>query len=1122
MVDVIISHEEVLKTLKKSYEEVSDGEFIVARTPVWDQGLKLVVRKIEDKSEIKQLEEEIKKEQAEVEKDIKKFAVIFYDNHIIFMTAKGLDVEKLRKDLSKISPAFIKKYKKFLKNPGDPAVWEELFDRSDIIEEFYRLYIKAREKILENVDGIYDDKKKEEFADNLLMQLLIIWYLQEKGFLNGDTGYLVNRFKDYRDRGFDSYYKFLKELFEVMMSEPNDGIYHVDDRFGKIVVTGPAPFLNGEFEDATLPDDVFCVDGKTDELKRIEPKKANNVPILNLFESRDWTEGNIDEFVLGAIFEKLMTAEDRKEKGAFYTPEPITEYICNNTIKPYLVDRINEEKGTDYESLEEFFEKDGSEEHWEFLFNLMQDLRILDPAVGSGHFLETAINVLVEIYEKIIEKANNLGFSYDKFTITSANEKGELVKKSLLAIEDEEERKLKLKFHIILSRNIYGVDILPSAIRVARARMFMSLAKHFNVRKGTHIRFPNVHFNLRVGNSLIGFANRDAFENVSRQMTLEGFFTDKGEKLDLELKGDLRDYIMKMDAVLETRANPLFDEVKSFYSQELNQQRLLKVLGLRSDLIKIMLASLNTDYAVKLKKFIDDLTKRFNLRLNKEFLNYLESKGVEISEDQLEKIGFFHWIMEFSEVFLDMVGFDVVVGNPPYGFRRALSKFEKNLLRKIGFQFSSGDMAEVFTKRSLYFTKQSGYFSFIIPKKSIYGDSWSNLRKFLRKYYLISIADAGKAFEQVKLEMAIFILKKVEKRNLKLKSAYYSKEIKVIEDIGEFVDSNDDEQPFYIYSTGVLNTIYEFIKHFPKVGDMDLIIKIGQSNITDLMNSEKIHQKDVPILKGDDIGRYKIKNIHYLPFAKVECNYLRPKLIFQKIIAHIQNPVPHIELMGVYDSNGIFTLHDTSVMYYKRNYIGGEFSLASLLGLLNSSFASWFYYNYTYNRAIRTMDFIDYYAKQLPTPKELTKSSVVANLAIYLSILSQSSQDYLKDPLDRLLDCVIYEFYFKQKFIEDSKKALEEGRELIYPHLENGPFLIDLIAEYLKSVEYDRWYKLYWKKQIDEKLTKEEEEELEKLEKENLGTIQEVYESIKQDTEIIGLIERIRSHEWVKVIEGGN
>ena len=678
-----ISYDGLIKSLKKNFDEVSEGEFVVVREDVWGQGWKLVVREIDSREEIKKLEDEMKKEQSEAERDIKKFAVLFYDNQVIFMIARSvgigeIKVDKLRKDLSKVSPAFIKKYKKFLKNPGDLAVWDELFDRTDIIEEFYKLYIKAREKILEKVDGIYDDRQKEEFADNLLMQLLIIWYLQERGFLDGDTAYLVNCFKDYRERGFDSYYSFLKELFKVMMREPNDGIYHVDDRFGRIVVTGPAPFLNGEFEDAKLPDDVFYVDGLTDELKKVQPKKAKDVPVLNLFESRDWTEeertekgwirSNIDEYVLGAIFEKLMTAEDRKEKGAYYTPEPITEYICNNTIKPYLVNRINEKFGTDYENLEEFFEKDESEEHYAFLFNEMQNLRILDPAVGSGHFLETAINVLVKIYEKIFEKARELSFSYDKFTILSADEKGELVKEPLVTIEDEEERRLKVKFHIIISRNLYGVDILPSAIRVAKARMFMSLAKHFNAKKGTHIRFPNVHFNLRVGNSLVGFADISLFERAAeKQATLTDFFADEdGEPLNIELDKGLADYIKRMDNAINTKAYALFAEVRDHFGQKLTRERLEKVLRLRSDLIKILLVSLNTDYAIKLKKLIDDITRRFNLRLNKEFVKHLAGKGVKISEKELEEIGFFHWVMEFSEVFLERGGFDVVIGNPPY------------------------------------------------------------------------------------------------------------------------------------------------------------------------------------------------------------------------------------------------------------------------------------------------------------------------------------------------------------------------------------------------------------------------------------------------------------------------
>ncbi len=121
-----------------------------------------------------------------------------------------------------------------------------------------------------------------------------------------------------------------------------------------------------------------------------------------------------------------------------------------------------------------------------------------------------------------------------------------------------------------------------------------------------------------------------------------------------------------MDNAINTKAYALFAEVRDHFGQKLTRERLEKVLRLRSDLIKILLVSLNTDYAIKLKKLIDDITRRFNLRLNKEFVKHLAGKGVKISEKELEEIGFFHWVMEFSEVFLERGGFDVVIGNPPY------------------------------------------------------------------------------------------------------------------------------------------------------------------------------------------------------------------------------------------------------------------------------------------------------------------------------------------------------------------------------------------------------------------------------------------------------------------------
>jgi len=848
---------------KKGYREIREGEFIVNEDEEFEIADVLVVKKGQNyKEDLSKLKKEIEESASIVEGERKEYGILFVNNYVIFLrrVTDGLrsKVVILRKSLDKISPAFEKKFKKLLKDIGNWQYWNELFDRSDVIEEFYKLYIKARENLLKNIKGIADDKRKEEFADDLLMQLLIIWYLQEKGFLNNDPRYLVTKFKEYKELGFDSYYEFLRELFKAMMSEPNDGIYYKDDKFGRIVVTGPAPFLNGDFEDVEIPDYVFYVEGKTDLLKRVDPKnvKPSDVPILNLFESRDWTEGNIDEFVLGAIFEKLMTAEDRKEKGAYYTPEPITEYICNNTIKPYLVDRINEKFGTKYESLDEFFEKDTNEERYAFLFNEMQNIKILDPACGSGHFLETAINVLVEIYEKIWERARELGFSYENFVILTANEKGEIIKEPLLTIDDENERILKLKFHIIISRNLYGVDILPSAIKVARARLFLSLAKHFDARKGTHIRFPNVHFNLRVGNSLIGFADLNAFEKIEGQATLEQFFAgEDGEPLSIELDKELEDYIKKMDKVIGTNAYALLAEVRDHFGQKLTQDRLKKVLRLRSDLIKILLVSLNTDYAIRLKKLIDEITDRFNQRLNKEYISYiLAKKKLKVNEDKLKEIGYFHWIMEFSEVFLEKGGFDIVVGNPPY--------VELNEIDYAEFlEEDVRNLYDAFIRLSINLLKQRGMFGFIHANSAYCQPKFKKLRDFLYKnandFIIINFAIRPQpVFKGVMQRTAITICRKDPSEPKRVKTSRY---IRLTEENRNVILRNP---PIYDSS----KFAFQFEDFIPKIGN-EIDYRIFSKLFSNPMKLEDIidDKKGVPIYYHDSGESYWTKALNYEP-----------------------------------------------------------------------------------------------------------------------------------------------------------------------------------------------------------------------------------------------------------------
>jgi len=448
------------------------------------------------------------------------------------------------RSLNKINESFINKIKKAVTKPSESS-FHELFDRKDVIEDFYELFNKTREYLVENIKGIAEEDKRIEFADDFLMQMMTLWYLQARGFFNNDEQYLITKFHELSQRsltgkGFGSYKEFLEYFFKKISDNETEQ-YYEDDLLGRVVVIGPAIFIgtDEEFEIVDIPDKCFYQENITEDLINKNPNHIKTgIPILNLFESRDWIDGDIDEYVLGALYEKLITEDRRKETGSYYTPEEITSYIAWNTIEPYLLRKVDK----DYKSIDDLIE-DADPETLRDLFTHLKDIKILDPAVGSGHFLESAVDVLVEIYQKLRDKAKKIGLK--GFEIVVTDENGELRRIDLLDI-DNDRFNLYLKFFIILSRNIYGVDINSSALKVARARFFLSMAKHFRPSKDDSdifVRFPNVHFNLREGNSLIGYDSigKDSVDlfSFSRPLgTDKGYIADKINILD-----DLREYL---------------------------------------------------------------------------------------------------------------------------------------------------------------------------------------------------------------------------------------------------------------------------------------------------------------------------------------------------------------------------------------------------------------------------------------------------------------------------------------------------------------------------------------------------------------------------------------------------
>jgi len=694
---------------------------------------------------------------------VPRIAIVFYDDHLLIKDYRDSNKPIITKTINKLQKAFLTKLKRALADPKKENL-DKLFDRSDVIEEFYILFKKAREFILQNLSGISGEEKREEFVDNFMMQMLTLWYLQERGFFNEDKRYFITKFtelkqKDFFNR-FKSYYEFLIYLFDKI-SDNLDSQYHSEPILGKVVVVGPAVFINGYNSKAiSIADRCFYKEGMTEYLINTPAKKVTrDVPLLNLFESRDWTEGNIDEFVLGAIYEKLITYMERKKLGAYYTPEAITCYICKNTIEPYLVDKVNEYFGKQFKNIDHIIESN-DKDILLYLFEQLKEIKILDPAVGSAHFLESAINVLVEIYAKIWQKAKDLGIK-EGLNITIANEKGNIEEKSLLEV-DEETFQLYVKFFIILSRNVYGVDINPSAIKIAKARLFLTLAKHFRAgsERDIFIRFPNVHFNLREGNSLIGYTK---FEEAKlEQAKLDLFIRDEqavyvAEKI--RVVTDLKPYLQKVAPALKIDGN-LLSEVEELneilLKRKINKQDFERILRTKEKLIRILIASLNSRYAIPLNDLLTNITNLFNQKLDEKFA---EEYSVQVNE--LKKIKTFHWIFEFPEVFAVRKGFDVIIGNPPYG--NVLTPTEKRITSAIHADYN--EVAADFIDLSIRLLRYAGRLGMVttiaIMKNSRLGSLHRKLEKNLKDVKIASFARRPtKIFENAEINVALIIAAK--------------------------------------------------------------------------------------------------------------------------------------------------------------------------------------------------------------------------------------------------------------------------------------------------------------------------------------------------------------------------
>ncbi|RVZ48595.1 class I SAM-dependent DNA methyltransferase [Helicobacter pylori] len=483
----------------------------------------------------------------------------------------------------------------------------------------------------------------------------------------------------------------------------------------------------------------------------------------------------INPSVLGLVFEKL----NGYKEGSFYTPSFITSYMCKESITKIVLDKFNATYQWDCENLKalrEKIDKNFSNEKAKEYLNTLLTLRICDPAVGSGHFLVSALNemvwvayklgLIVSLYRHKLRLENDEIIIHTpedkvfKYTIPhSENDPHHHIQKELFELKKD-----------IIENCLFGVDINPNSCEITKLRLWIELLKYsyyiFEEGKNTNNleTLPNIDINIKCGNSLISRFN----------------LNDDLKKIP-NIKKKIQEY---KDLVAQYKdPNPLYplnkqDLINKIQDLKNTFSLTLKDPKTKAELEKAIEKHITkyNDFALDDKSLLDGLnyfipslfgTPKLSPKEEEEaFASYGRIRALRKKLDDALSGGEYHnafeWRFEFPEVLDDegdFLGFDCIIGNPPY-IRQEHIKDLKPLLQKQyqDFYNSSSDIYTYFFALSYHLLKEKGFNAFITSNKYARAKYGAKLRELLlKKTTIVSYMElnALKVFESAAVDTSI-------------------------------------------------------------------------------------------------------------------------------------------------------------------------------------------------------------------------------------------------------------------------------------------------------------------------------------------------------------------------------
>ncbi|ECH6040104.1 class I SAM-dependent DNA methyltransferase [Campylobacter coli] len=733
----------------------------------------------------------------------------------VFIDIKPI-LEQEKPSFSKLKPLFKIFHKDFLLsefNPNDAnslnnAFYKELLYILGLYEskQNSKLIITKSQESKEEQGTFYtaiNSKLKEENFETIL-KLLILW-LNRILFLKLIESNLV-RFNDDKNLKFLNFKKIpdfdkLSELFfEVLAKEKST---RKKSEFAYLPYLNSSLFekqsIENTLEISSLSNDLKLFYYKNTVLKDDKCKaKKGQVGLLEyLFEFLDSFDfGSDDEqseilsqkelissSVLGNVFEKL----NGYKEGSFYTPSFITSYMCKESITKVVLDKFNAQFDLDAKDISEL-RKSLRKEDKKAQKELLNSIKICDPAVGSGHFLVSALNVMLSIYDELnlFDEEFYLEVQNDEILITGR--KGEFIEYKRPSTPKDKAHLIQQElFHTkkdIIENNLFGVDINPNSCEITKLRLWIELLKHsfyqsFDDENYHDLKtLPNIDINIKCGNSLVSYfetgKSLNHYPNIKERMGKykrivkdykEGFYTDKNliakeiKNLQESFKNFcLKDKFNKEIKQLTNGANEYSKKYGDFLADEHHDEK-----------FKSFFSKNMFEFSFDEK----EATKEF-ANLKKEYDNIFN----------LESNHPFEWRFEFPEILDDdgnFKGFDLIIGNPPYIRQEELKELKPHLAKNYKVYKGTSDIYTYFYELGFNVLKdRGGVLSYITSNKYTRAGYGEALREFLLKNVkFLEYTDLNgiKVFDSATVDTSILCFEKSKSKDNKFKYLALSNEI---------------------------------------------------------------------------------------------------------------------------------------------------------------------------------------------------------------------------------------------------------------------------------------------------------------------------------------------------------